>query len=278
VSVADLAYHPVLMDAKSLIDARNPVRLLVVGTDVPEYVAVAAATRVIPACDPALPTGIYSFTSALGCEVLLLNEGDPPVGPTEASWVEDEDPLVRAYGWFSHWWKEASEVPHPLFDVGDDVCLSPSGQGGIVRSRRFVAGSWNYGVRVDGKTLQIREQALSPPTFDDDPEAWIARPPAGARRFAATLTRAKLSEQFSDTVFSFRASRTLFRPYQFRPVIRLLATGGLRLLIADEVGLGKTIEAGLVWTELDARGMANRVLVICPSMLVAKWRWEMGLS
>jgi len=99
------------MDAKSLIDARNPVRLLVVGTDVPEYVAVAAATRVIPACDPALPTGIYSFTSALGCEVLLLNEGDPPVAPTEASWVEDEDPLVRAYGWFSHWWKEASEVP-----------------------------------------------------------------------------------------------------------------------------------------------------------------------
>ena len=41
------------------------------------------------------------------------------------------------------------------------------------------------------------------------------------------------------------------------------------------MGLGKTIEAGLVWTELDARSMANRVLVVCPSMLVAKWRTEM---
>ena len=85
----------------------------------------------------------------------------------------------------------------------------------------------------------------------------------------------KLNERLTDTVFSFRASRTIFRPYQFRPVIRLLNSGSLRLLIADEVGLGKTIEAGLVWTELDARGQANRVLVVCPSMLIDKWRAEM---
>lgn len=57
--------------------------------------------------------------------------------------------------------------------------------------------------------------------------------------------------------------------------MRLLETGSLRLLVADEVGLGKTIEAGLVWTELDARGLAHRVLVVCPSMLVPKWCAEM---
>ena len=76
-------------------------------------------------------------------------------------------------------------------------------------------------------------------------------------------------------VFSFRATRTLFRPYQFKPVLKLLSTGTLRLLIADEVGLGKTIEAGLVWTEMEARRQADRVLVVCPSSLVAKWRREM---
>ena len=64
-------------------------------------------------------------------------------------------------------------------------------------------------------------------------------------------------------------------PYQFRPVIKMLRTGSRRLLIADEVGMGKTIEAGLVWSEFEARGQADRVLVVCPSGLVDKWRTEM---
>jgi superfamily II DNA or RNA helicase len=58
-------------------------------------------------------------------------------------------------------------------------------------------------------------------------------------------------------------------------VLKLLQTGQARLLIADEVGLGKTIEAGLIWTELEARHDADRVLIVCPSMLVEKWRDEM---
>ena len=109
----------------------------------------------------------------------------------------------------------------------------------------------------------------------DDASTWVQGRPESTRRFAATLTRAKLDGHFTDTVFSFRATRTIFRPYQFKPVLKLLDTGTLRLLIADEVGLGKTIEAGLVWTEMEARRQADRVLVVCPSSLVAKWKREM---
>ncbi|MDR3360993.1 MAG: DEAD/DEAH box helicase, partial [Bifidobacteriaceae bacterium] len=89
------------------------------------------------------------------------------------------------------------------------------------------------------------------------------------------MTRAKLESRLADTVFSFRATRTMFRPYQFKPVLKLLETGRARILIADEVGLGKTIEAGLIWTELEARHEANTVLVVCPSHLVGKWEGEM---
>ena len=46
-------------------------------------------------------------------------------------------------------------------------------------------------------------------------------------------------------------------------------TGGL--LVADEVGLGKTIEAGLIWTELKARFDYRRMLIICPKVLCQKW-------
>jgi len=133
----------------------------------------------------------------------------------------------------------------------------------------------------------------------------VGGPLGDVRQVAATLTRAKLRENLTDLVYSFGATRTVFRAYQFIPVMKLLQTAGHSLtarraetstpgvnresrrsagrpfadrsamLIADEVGLGKTIEAGLVWTELDARGVADRVLVVCPSGLVGKWRDEM---
>src|SRR5690606_29825253 len=48
------------------------------------------------------------------------------------------------------------------------------------------------------------------------------------------------------------------------------------ILIADEVGLGKTIEAGLIWTELRARVEAKRLLVVCPAMLREKWQSELS--
>jgi superfamily II DNA or RNA helicase len=93
--------------------------------------------------------------------------------------------------------------------------------------------------------------------------------------FLNLLTAYKLTNQLSDVLYGYLASRTLFRPYQFLPVLRFLESPVRRLLIADEVGLGKTIEAGLIWLELLAREQADRVLVICPSQLKEKWRREL---
>ena len=63
--------------------------------------------------------------------------------------------------------------------------------------------------------------------------------------------------------------------YQLDPVVRAIQMPRVNLLIADDVGLGKTIEAGLVVLELMLRHHANRVLVVCPSSLQIKWRDEM---
>ena len=80
-------------------------------------------------------------------------------------------------------------------------------------------------------------------------------------------------------------SRTLQAPfrsgarieeYQLEPVARALAMPRVNLLIADDVGLGKTIEAGLVIQEMLLRHRARRVLVICPASLTLKWRDEMA--
>lgn len=63
--------------------------------------------------------------------------------------------------------------------------------------------------------------------------------------------------------------------YQLEPAIRALSLPRVNLLVADDVGLGKTIEAGLVIQELLLRSRARRVMVVCPAHLTDKWRDEM---
>jgi superfamily II DNA or RNA helicase len=63
-------------------------------------------------------------------------------------------------------------------------------------------------------------------------------------------------------------------PYQLEPALAVLG-GATRLLLADAVGLGKTIEAGLILAELRARGWAERALILCPAGLRATWATEL---
>jgi superfamily II DNA or RNA helicase len=65
-------------------------------------------------------------------------------------------------------------------------------------------------------------------------------------------------------------------PYQIETVRKVLKQFRGRVLLADEVGLGKTIEAGMVMREYMLRGMAERMLVLVPAALVGQWREEMS--
>ena len=64
-------------------------------------------------------------------------------------------------------------------------------------------------------------------------------------------------------------------PYQLEPVARALAMPRVSLLLADDVGLGKTVEAGLILQELLARGRVRRILILCPASLQRQWQDEM---
>ena len=63
--------------------------------------------------------------------------------------------------------------------------------------------------------------------------------------------------------------------YQLDPVVRAIQMPRVNLLIADDVGLGKTIEAGMTVLELVIRHRARRVLVVCPASLLVQWRDQM---
>lgn len=270
-------YHPAINDAEVIIEMGRFVDLLILGQRAPDVVDLVEESRLtVPPTQ--LPVGVYWFSGLERPTVMVVYEGSlagssvsEPVGS-----VAEGSPLDNALAWFESAWEGAATVPAPAFKISEQVIVSSTGVDGLILApRRFVVDRWNYQVFAASSTIRVDEAGLTARPTADSAQAWVQSQPVSPGRFASTLTRAKLRNHFSDTVYSFRATRTIFRPYQFKPVLKLLNTGALRLLIADEVGLGKTIEAGLVWTEMEARRQANRVLVVCPSALLSKWRREM---
>jgi SNF2 family DNA or RNA helicase len=176
----------------------------------------------------------------------------------------------------------ATGIPQPLFNDGDAVVKSSSAELGTIHGTpRRVAGDYWYKVRFVARAENVVESNLrhlptSPSTIEELAEtgAW-----GRLRTFRSAMSFARLKgENNRNTVYTFRAQRILFEPYQYKPLLYLLGSRDRRLLVADEVGLGKTIEAGLILTELEARGPdeLERVLVVCPSRLRTKWREELS--
>jgi len=172
------------------------------------------------------------------------------------------------------------------------------GQLAVVRQRRYVVTDVRSG--VSGAQIGAQPQHLvSLTSIEDDAlgeelqVVWEIEP--GARAFEKMeLPEPKGFDQpahleaFLDAVrwgaASIADTRQLQSPfrsgieiesYQLDPVVRAIQMPRVNLLVADDVGLGKTIESGLVVLELMLRHRANRVMVVCPSPLQIKWRDEM---
>ncbi len=89
------------------------------------------------------------------------------------------------------------------------------------------------------------------------------------------LTYIRLNGRLANLIYSMDTTNTDFYPFQFKPVLNFIDSPSGGILIADEVGLGKTIEAGLIWTELRSRFESRRLMVLCPAMLQPKWQYEL---
>ena len=117
----------------------------------------------------------------------------------------------------------------------------------------------------------------------EDPFEKIGKGIYGSYRdFLQINTSFKIRNTNNSNISTLKASKTIFKPYQYKPLLKILNSSNHRLLVADEVGLGKTIEAGHIMLELKARRNMQTALIVCPKSLQSKWQNELqekfGLS
>jgi len=167
------------------------------------------------------------------------------------------------------------------FTVGQEVQLAnnPSKRGMIKRLDIEHSGIQYYLVfwTQDEITTHSEDELSILSETNDPKENLINLRLAGYEEFQKLLTFKRLDKEvpLRNNIYAYNASKIKFYPYQFKPLIKFLDSPKNRILICDEVGLGKTIEAGMILTELRARYDMQKVLVICPANLTVKWRLEL---
>ena len=153
--------------------------------------------------------------------------------------------------------------------IGDVVSLSSDDNciGAVVN----VSGELYY-VLIDGtiKTF-YREQLNKHSVSSNSNHVTLSE-------IKTALTAHEINNPGARNLYSLNSARIDFVPYQFRPALKIIKSDVPRLLIADDVGVGKTIEAGLILKELEARSSIDSILVICPRPLVAERKWELEMK
>ena len=138
----------------------------------------------------------------------------------------------------------------------------------IERQENWGEVSFRVWLPAKDSVVRVRVEELAPLAEIQTPVEQILHTAAAAKLLAALEDNLLLAPIQSSVVPL---------PHQLYALNRALSRDRIRYLLADEVGLGKTIEAGLILRELKLRGMVKRILVVAPKGLVRQWQAEMRL-
>lgn len=156
------------------------------------------------------------------------------------------------------------------FSIGDWCWFNRQASLCRVIERQDVWGEAAYRVWLPAKDAVVRARALDLASLDS------VRP--SVEQILHTTAAAKLLDALEDNLLLAPIQPSVVPlPHQLYALNRAISRDRIRYLLADEVGLGKTIEAGLVLRELKLRGRVKRILVVAPKGLVRQWQAEMRL-
>lgn len=159
------------------------------------------------------------------------------------------------------------------FANGDNVLDVFSKKIGIITGKRERNENIEWKVSFSPADVQfIKSDFLQKINEDDLQEMFENGRFLGITELKRILSYTRIKGDVTNIYYSMNNSATEFFPHQFKPVMKFIESATGRLLIADEVGLGKTIESMYIWEELVARENSKRLLIVCPAVLCEKWK------
>ena len=207
--------------------------------------------------------------------------------------VANDEAAQKAIDIFDFRWKNATLVNDQVLAMFKTEASSPSfAEGDLVRSINELYKGYGIGliqkVRGAQAKVEFNPSVFMPPPYGSENKilqlAEIERVDTPLQRvangqwdepwrfelkmLAARFLTGNKGGQLSN-------ARTEILPHQIFAAHRVVSSPRRRFLLADEVGLGKTIEAGMIWQALMQRGQAKRTLIITPAGLTTQWQEEM---
>ena len=224
---------------------------------------------------------------------------------SKARVIDDVNVIIALMQAFDATMKDTRDMENFIFDVEDDKDIHVTPEKENVQDAEPVAESQSYVSQPEGITIGSIVKLVSDPSvigavigvngnkysvlvngkvqsyykeqiqLQDAKEEhkYLSLP-----KVRSALTAYQIHNPGSTNLYSLNSARIDFVPYQFRPALRIIQADSPRVLVADDVGVGKTIEAGLILKELEARSSLTSVLVICPRPLVAERKWQLEMK
>jgi len=167
----------------------------------------------------------------------------------------------------------------PKYERGQPVIDTFENRHGIITGKTRKIGDtvlWEVSFGNSEGRAFIDEDELTAKTEEDDLLGLFKNQLFGTILDLRILINSiRMKGELTNVYYSMHIGMAEFMPHQFKPVMKFIESTTGKLLIADEVGLGKTIESLYIWKELVARENAKRLLLLVPSSLREKWKNDM---
>lgn len=213
---------------------------------------------------------LHQFFEQMKCEDKLVNEIDQMIEAVKLPSTVDFNALSKSGSeeTVSDVSGDENEIAEKslVYLIGDPAVR------GVVMSITDLGDVKKYDVFVDGNFKTYYSGQIAP-VVETVSYNWV-----DISTFRCYLTAYQINYPSGRDLYSLNSARIDFVPYQFRPALKLIHADEPRILIADSVGVGKTIEAGLIIKELQARKELENVLIICPKPLVTERKWELEMK